>query len=134
MPPRPSRSSCLHSETWQQSRRQRVAAAARSVGYRGDVNQVGISTIHSLSGRILLAHQERAGLQPGYKVLNRETQRSFMTENFQTIFSSRQPGFKIYGWKNPQQIITKAARSFDLITEEDISPRRLWTRATISTN
>ena len=105
--------------------RQRVAAAARSVGYRGDVDQVGISTIHSLSGRILSAHQERVGLQRGYKVLNREAQRGFMVENFQAIFGPRQRGFKIYGWKNPQQIITKAARSFDLITEEDISPRRL---------
>ena len=105
--------------------RQRVAAAARSVGYRGDVDQVGISTIHSLSGRILSAHQERVGLQSGYKVLNREAQRDFMIENFQKIFGPRQRGFKVYGWKNPQQIITKAARSFDLITEEDISTRRL---------
>ena len=105
--------------------RQRVSLAARSVGYRGDVDQVGISTIHSLSGRILSAHHGRVGLQPGYRVLNREAQRGFMIENFQAIFGPRQRGFKIYGWKNPQQIITKAAKSFDLITEEDISPRRL---------
>ena len=39
--------------------RQRVAAAARSVGYRGDVDRIKISTIHAMSHRILSAHHRR---------------------------------------------------------------------------
>ena len=46
--------------------RQRVAAAARSVGYCGDVDRIKISTIHAMSHRILSAHHRRVGLKSGY--------------------------------------------------------------------
>ena len=70
--------------------RQRVAAAARSVGYRGDVDRIQISTIHAMSHRILSAHHRRVGLKSGYAVLNREERQGFLNENFDSIFGSRE--------------------------------------------
>ena len=60
--------------------RQRVAAAARSVGYCGDVDRIKISTIHAMSHRILSAHHRRVGLKSGYSVLNREERQGFLNE------------------------------------------------------
>ena len=105
--------------------RQRVAAAARSVGYCGDVDRIQISTIHAMSHRILSAHHRRVGLKSGYSVLNREERQGFLNENFDSIFGSRERSLAVYGWKKRQQILDNAVRCFDLITEEDIPPGRL---------
>ena len=105
--------------------RQRVAAAARSVGYCGDVDRIKISTIHAMSHRILSAHHRRVGLKSGYAVLNREERQGFLNENFDSIFGSRERSLAVYGWKKRQQILDNAVRCFDLITEEDIPPGRL---------
>ena len=105
--------------------RQRVAAAARSVGYCGDVDRIQISTIHAMSHRILSAHHRRVGLKSGYSVLNREERQGFLNEHFDSIFGSRERSLAVYGWKKRQQILDNAVRCFDLITEEDIPPGRL---------
>ena len=105
--------------------RQRVAAAARSVGYCGDVDRIKISTIHAMSHRILSAHHRRVGLKSGYAVLNREERQGFLNEHFDSIFGSRERSLAVYGWKKRQQILDNAVRCFDLITEEDIPPGRL---------
>ena len=102
--------------------RQRFEATARAVGYRGDVDRVRISTIHSLSHRVLREHHHRVGLRSAHDVLTREAQRAFMNEHFDEIFGPRQRDLAIYGWKNPNQVLTNAARCFDLITEECVSP------------
>ena len=102
--------------------RQRFEATARAVGYRGDVDRVRISTIHSLSHRVLREHHHRVGLRSAHDVLTREAQRAFMSEHFDEIFGPRQRDLAIYGWKNPNQVLTNAARCFDLITEECVSP------------
>ena len=102
--------------------RQRFEATARAVGYRGDVDRVRIATIHSLSHRVLREHHHRVGLRSAHDVLTREAQRAFMSEHFDEIFGPRQRDLAIYGWKNPNQVLTNAARCFDLITEECVSP------------
>ena len=105
--------------------RRRVEAAARLVNYRGDVSRVRISTIHSLAHQILRERHRRVGRRSDYDLLSREEQRKFMAERYDDIFGSLERDFVIFGWNNPRQIITRAARCFDLITEEDISPLRL---------
>ncbi len=105
--------------------RRRFEATARAVGYRGDVDRVRIATIHSLSHRVLREHHHRVGLRSAHDVLTREAQRAFMSEHFDEIFGPRQRDLAIYGWKNPNQVLTNAARCFDLITEECVSPWRM---------
>lgn len=105
--------------------RGRVEAAARLVGYRGDVDKVRISTIHSLAYQILRERRRRVGRRSDYDLLSREQQRKFMAERYNDIFGLLERDFTIFRWNNPRQIISRAARSFDLITEEDISPLRL---------
>ena len=102
--------------------RQRVEARAHAVGYRGDVDRVRISTIHSLSHRVLREQHRRTGLRSDHQVLAREAQRAFMSEHFDEIFGPHQRDFAIYGWKDVNQVLTHAARCFDRITEECVSP------------
>lgn len=102
--------------------RQRVEATAHAVGYRGDVERVRISTIHSLSHRVLREQHRRIGLRSDHDVLTREAQRVFMNEHFDEIFGPHQRDLAIYGWKDANQVLTSAARCFDRITEECVSP------------
>ena len=102
--------------------KQRFEATARAVGYRGDVQRVRISTIHSLSHRVLREHHRRIGLRSDHDVLTREAQRAFMSEHFDEIFGPHQHHLAIYGWRDANQVLTNAARCFDRITEECISP------------
>ena len=102
--------------------RERFAATAHAVGYRGDVDRVRIATIHSLSHRVLREHHRRIGLRSDHRVLTREAQRAFMSEHFDEIFGPRQRQLASYGWKDAHQVLTNAARCFDLITEECVSP------------
>ena len=102
--------------------RRRFEATARAVGYRGDVDRVRIATIHSLSHRVLREHHHRVGLRSAHDVLTREAQRAFMSEHFDEIFGPRQRHLAIYDWKDANQVLTNAARCFDLITEECVSP------------
>ena len=102
--------------------RQRFEATAHVVGYRGDVDRVRISTIHSLSHRVLREHHRRVGLRSDHDVLTREAQQAFMREHFEEIFGPYQRHLAVYGWKTPNQVISNGARCFDLITEECVSP------------
>ena len=103
----------------------RFLAAARAVGYRGDADSVRISTIHSFCHRILRKHHRRVGLGSRYTVLDQDTQLRFLGEHYDTIFGPDEGGLTTFDWRDPSQVIRDAARFFDRITEEDISPRRL---------
>ena len=105
--------------------RRRFLAAAQAVGYRRDADSVRISTIHSLCHRILCQHHRRVGLGSRYTVLNQDTQLRFLDEHYDTIFGPDERGLATFGWRDPSQVVRDAARFFDRITEEDISPRRL---------
>ena len=105
--------------------RQRFEATAHAVGYRGDADRVRIATIHSLSHRVLREHHRRIGLRSDHRVLTREDQRAFMSEHFDEIFGPRQRQLASYGWKDANQVLTNAARCFDRITEECVSPWRM---------
>ena len=103
----------------------RFLAAARAVGYRGDADSVRISTIHSFCNRILRKHHRRVGLGSRYTVLDQDAQLRFLGEHFDTIFGPDEGGLTTFDWRDPSQVVRDAARFFDRITEEDISPRRL---------
>ena len=105
--------------------RRRFLAAAQAVGYRGGADSVRISTIHSLCHRILCQHHRRVGLGSRYTVLNQDTQLRFLDEHYDTIFGPDERGLATFDWRDPSQVVRDAARFFDRITEEDISPRRL---------
>ena len=105
--------------------RERFVATAHAVGYRGEVDRVRIATIHSLSHRVLREHHRRIGLRSDHRVLTREAQRAFMSEHYDEIFGPHLRQLASYGWKDAHQVIINAARCFDLITEECISPWRM---------
>lgn len=103
----------------------RVLTAAERMGRRDDASAIRISTIHSLCHRVLARHHRRVGLSTDYRVLNKESQRRFLLENFDEIFGPDDHNLAIFNWRDPTRVAQDAARFFDRITEEDISPRRL---------
>ena len=102
--------------------RERFEATVHAVGYRGEVDRVRIATIHALSHRVLREHHRRIGLRSDHRVLTREAQRAFMSERFDEIFGPHLRQLASYGWKDANRVLTNAARVFDLITEECVSP------------
>ena len=103
----------------------RILTAAERMGRRSDASAIRISTIHSLCHRILSKHHRQIGLPSDYRVLNKESQRRFLLENFDEIFGPDDHNLAIFNWRDPTRVAQDAARFFDRITEEDISPRRL---------
>jgi superfamily I DNA/RNA helicase len=54
--------------------RDRMAAAARKVGYLGDLSELSVSTIHSLCNRVLTQHRHRTPLGHSFETLDDLTQ------------------------------------------------------------
>lgn len=65
--------------------RDRVAQAARTLGYTGDLSQLQVSTIHGLCNQYLTRFRHHTGLSSGYEVLDELTQSLFLFENFDEI-------------------------------------------------
>ena len=73
---------CTFSKRAAQELRQRFLAVAEAASYRGDIDRVRISTIHSLCHHILQPHARRVGLRPGYRLINKEERTALMFECF----------------------------------------------------
>ena len=58
--------------------RDRLAAAARKVGYSGDLSELTVSTIHSFCNRVLMQHRHRTELGHSYDTLDELTQLLFI--------------------------------------------------------
>ena len=65
--------------------RDRMAAAARKIGYTGDLSELKVSTIHGLCNRLLTTHRHRTPLGNNYETLEELTQLLFIFEHFETI-------------------------------------------------
>ena len=62
--------------------RDRISAAARKVGYSGDLTELRVSTIHSLCHRLLAVHRHRTVLGNNFETLDELTQLLFIFDNF----------------------------------------------------
>ena len=76
---------CTFTEKAAFEMRDRLAAAARKVGYTGDLSELTVSTIHSLCNRILTQHRHRTELGHSYETLDELTQLLFIFEHFDEI-------------------------------------------------
>ena len=61
---------CTFTEKAAFEMRDRLAAAARKVGYAGDLSELTVSTIHSLCNRVLVQHRHRTALGHNYETLD----------------------------------------------------------------
>ena len=105
--------------------RDRLAAAAQKVGYKGDLSSLTISTIHGFCNRVLTQHRHRTKLGHSYDALDELTQLLFIFERFDEIIGPPREDRYLERWKTRWTAIAGARGYFDKITEELIDPDRL---------
>ena len=105
--------------------RDRMAAAARRIGYTGDLSELKVSTIHGLCNRLLTTHRHRTPLGNNYETLEELTQLLFIFEHFETIVGPEYEGRYLGKWATKWSAIEGVRGYFDKITEELIDPVRL---------
>jgi len=105
--------------------RDRLASAARKVGYAHDISELTVSTIHSFCNRVLTQHRHRTELGHSYDTLDELTQLLFVFEHFDEIIGPPQNDLFLLRWKTRWTAIEGARGYFDKITEELVDPEQL---------
>ena len=116
---------CTFTEKAAFEMRDRLAAAARKVGYTGDLSELTVSTIHSFCNRILTQHRHRTELGHSYETLDELTQLLFIFEHFDEIIGPPENDLFLRHWKTRWTAIEGARGYFDKITEELVDPEQL---------
>ncbi len=105
--------------------RDRLAAAARTVQYEGDLSDLTISTIHGYCHRVLTRYRHRTGLGHDYETLDDLTQLLFILEHFDEIIGLPEDDLYVTRWRTRWTAIEGARGYFDKMTEELIDLDRL---------
>ena len=105
--------------------RDRLAAAARNVGYLGDLSELAVSTIHSFCNRVLTQHRHRTELGHSFDTLDELTQLLLIFEHFDEIVGPPENDLFLGKWKTRWTAIEGARGYFDKITEELVDPEHL---------
>lgn len=116
---------CTFTEKAAFEMRDRLAAAARSVGYGRDLSELKVSTIHSFCNRILTQYRHRTELGPSFDTLDELTQLLFIFEHFEEIIGPPQNDLFLLRWKTRWTAIEGARGYFDKITEELVDVAQL---------
>jgi DNA helicase-2/ATP-dependent DNA helicase PcrA len=116
---------CTFTEKAAFEMRDRLAAAARKVGYTRDLSELTVSTIHSLCNRILTQHRHRTELGHSFDTLDELTQLLFIFEHFEEIIGPPESDLFLLSWRTRWTAIEGARGYFDKITEELVDPAQL---------
>ena len=116
---------CTFTEKAAFEMRDRLSAAARKVGYAGDLSDLTISTIHGLCSQVLTQYRHLTELGHNFDTLDDLTQLLFIFEHFETIVGPPTNGFFLHRWTTRWSAIEGARRYFDKITEELLDPIQL---------
>ncbi|HYX23702.1 MAG TPA: ATP-dependent helicase, partial [Thermoanaerobaculia bacterium] len=118
---------CTFTEKAAFEMRDRVSAAAQKVGYRGDLSELRVSTLHGLCNQLLTLHRHRTKLGNSYETLDELTQLLFIFEHFDEIIGPEENGLYLGKWKTRWTAIEGARGYFDKVTEELVDPGQLST-------
>jgi DNA helicase-2/ATP-dependent DNA helicase PcrA len=105
--------------------RDRIGAAARKVGYTGDLSELQVCTIHGLCNRLLMTYRHRTPLGNDYETLDELTQLLFIFEHFTQIVGPQIDGRYLHKWTTKWTAIKGVRSYFDKITEELVDSERL---------
>ena len=105
--------------------RDRLATAARNVGYTRDLSELVISTIHSFCNRVLTQHRHRTELGHSFDTLDELTQLLFIFEHFNEIVGPPENDLFLVKWRTRWTAIEGARGYLDKITEELVDPEQL---------
>lgn len=109
---------CTFTEKAAFEMRDRLASAARKVGYTDDLSELVVSTIHGFCNRILTQHRHRTELGHSFDTLDELTQLLFIFEHFDEIIGPPVNDLFLGKWKTRWTAIEGARGYFDKITEE----------------
>lgn len=109
---------CTFTEKAAFEMRDRIAAAARKVGYGGDLSELRVTTIHGLCNRFLRRHRHKTSLGNNYETLDELTQLLFLFEQFQEVIGPPEDGLYLHKWKTKWTAIAGVRKYFDRIAEE----------------
>lgn len=116
---------CTFTEKTAYEMRDRLSAAARKVGYGGDLSALRVSTIHAFCNDLLLQYRHRTPLSHNYETLDDLTQLLFIFEHFGEIIGEPEGGQYLHRWKTRWTAIEGVRDYFNKITEELIDPEKL---------
>ena len=116
---------CTFTEKAAFEMRDRLAAAARKVGYEGDLSELTVSTIHSFCNRVLTQNRHRTELGHSFETLDELTQLLFIFEHFEKIIGAAENDLFLFRWKTRWTAIEGVRGYFDKITEELVDPQKL---------
>lgn len=116
---------CTFTEKAAFEMRDRLAAAARKVGYTGDLSELAVSTIHSFCNHVLTQHRHRTALGHSFDTLDELTQLLLIFEHFDEIVGPPENDLFLGKWKTRWTAIDGARSYFDKITEELVDPAQL---------
>lgn len=116
---------CTFTEKAAFEMRDRLTAAARTVGYAGDLSELGVSTIHSLCNRVLTQHRHRTELGHSFDTLDELTQLLFIFEQFDEIIGPPQNDLFLLRWRTRWTAIEGVRGYFAKITEELVDPEQM---------
>lgn len=105
--------------------RDRISSAARKLEYTGDLSDLSVGTIHSISNDFIIKYRHYTPLGTNYEVLDDLTQLLFIFENFEQILGQEQAGKYLKRWTTRWTAIQHARNYFNKITEELIDPSGL---------
>lgn len=116
---------CTFTEKAAFEMRDRLSAAAQKVGYRGDLSELRVSTIHGLCSQILTQHRHRTELGNSFETLDDLTQLLFIFEHFEEIVGPAENDLYLGKWKTRWTAIEGVRAYFDKLTEELVDPERV---------
>ena len=116
---------CTFSKKAAHELKQRFDAAAQAARCAGDLSAVRIGTVHSLCRRLLCEHAKRAGLKPGFDILDDWQQLDLMNTGFHQIFGPERDELRRRGWRTREFTPRQGHRYLERIAEEAIDPEEL---------
>jgi DNA helicase-2/ATP-dependent DNA helicase PcrA len=105
--------------------RDRLSLAAKKLGYRGDLSELLVGTIHGICNDFLMRFRHRIPLGNNYEVLDELTQLLFLFEHFDEILGPEENGKYLGRWSTRWTAIEGARNYFNKTTEELIEPAKL---------
>lgn len=109
---------CTFTEKGAFEMRDRLAAAARTVGYTKDLSELTVTTIHGWCNRLLMQHRHRTALGHGYETLDELTQLLLIFDHFDEIIGAPVKEMFLYHWRTRWTAIEGARGYFDKITSD----------------
>lgn len=119
---------CTFTEKASFEMRDRLAAAARAIGYKDDLSELTISTIHGFCNRLLTRYRRHTQLGQNYETLNELTQRLFLYEHFDEIIGERKNGRFLGKWQYKWRSIEEIRKYLDKIADELVDPADMRAR------